>query len=95
MIPAFVATINPKTAGYLSCGFLKSVSSKERVKLSFFVVFNISIRRIFPENFIEIPQVVQKLCRISVPILAIFDNFHQFLGFFIFPCYKETNDISL
>ena len=41
-----------------SCGFWKSVSSKERVKPWFFVTFNIIIRQIFPENFIEIPQVV-------------------------------------
>ena len=39
-------------------GFSKNVSSKERV---FFVTFNIIISHIFPENFIEIPQVVQKI----------------------------------
>ena len=41
--------------------FSKNVSSKERVKPRFFVTFNIIIRHIFPENFIEINQVVQKL----------------------------------
>ena len=48
------------------------VSSKERVKPCFFVTFNIIISHIFPENFIEITQVV----------LAIFIDFHQFFGFF-------------
>ena len=62
------AAINPKrTSGVggqfdlLPCGFSKNVSSKERVKRWFFVTFNIIIRHIFPENFIKIPQVVQKL----------------------------------
>ena len=42
------------------CGFPKNVSSKERIKPWLFVTFNIIISHIFPENFIEIPQVVQK-----------------------------------
>ena len=41
-------------------GFSKNVSSKERVKCWFFVTFNI-ISHIIPENFIEIPQVIQKI----------------------------------
>ena len=45
----------------LSCGFLKNVSSKERVKRCFFFTFNIIIRHIFTENLTEITQVVQKL----------------------------------
>ena len=62
--------LNPKTArgggGGVNlilppCGFSKKVSSEEAVKPWFFVTFNIIIRYIFPENFIEIPQVVQKL----------------------------------
>ena len=31
---------------------------------------------IFPENFIEIPQVVQKIQRLSLSILAILSDFH-------------------
>ena len=42
-------------------GFSKNVSSKERVKPCFFVTFNIIKSHIFPENFIEDPQVVQKI----------------------------------
>ena len=62
--------LNTKAAGggqfdlpapLLPCGFSKNVSSKERVKPCFFVTFNIIIRHIFPENFIEIPRVVQKI----------------------------------
>ena len=41
--------------------FSKNVSSRERVKPWFFVTFNIIISYIFPENVIEIPQVVQKI----------------------------------
>ena len=43
------------------CGFSKNLFSKERVKPWFFVTFNIIISYIFPENFIETPQVVQNL----------------------------------
>ena len=41
--------------------FSKNVSSKEKVKPWFFVTFNIILRHIFPENFIEFPQFVQKI----------------------------------
>ena len=42
------------------CGFLKNVSSIERVEPWLFETFNIVLKHIFPENFIEFPQVVQK-----------------------------------
>ena len=81
------------------CGFSKSVFSKEREKPWFFVTFNIILRHIFPENFIEFPQVVQKIWRNSLSILA---NFHQFSSifwiFWIFWHYlltKKTNGVSL
>ena len=64
------------------CGFSKIVSSKQRVKPWFFETFKIIIRHILLENFLEIPQVVQKLWRISLSILAIFINFYQFFGYF-------------
>ena len=41
------------------CDFSKNVSSRERVKLWVFVTINVIISHFFPENFIEIPQVVQ------------------------------------
>ena len=62
-----------------TCGFLKSVSSKERVKPWFFVTFNIIISDIFPENFIGITQVVRKIWGISLSILA---KFHRFSSIF-------------
>ena len=43
------------------CGFSKNVSSRERVKPLLFMTFNIIISNIFPENFIEIIEVVQKI----------------------------------
>ena len=70
------------------CGFSKIVSSKKRVTPWFFVTFNIILRHIFPENFIEFPQVVQKIWRNSLSILA---NFHQFSSiFWIFWHYLVT-----
>ena len=68
LLPAMTA-FNPKAAGGgggrvnltppTPYGFLKNVSSRERVKSwGVFVTFNIIIMHIFPENFIEIPQVV-------------------------------------
>ena len=75
--------------------YLQNVSSKERAKTRFLVTFNIIISHIFLENFIEIPQVVQKILRISLSILAIFINFINFLNFLTFLCFKGTNDVSL
>ena len=66
----------------LPCGFSENVFSKGRVTLWFFVTFNIIISHIFPENSIEIPQVVQKIRKLSLSILAIFIKFHQFFGLF-------------
>ena len=45
----------------------------------FWVIFNIIISYIFPENFIEMQQVVQNLSKFPSAILAIFA---QFFGFF-------------
>ena len=39
----------------------KNVSSKKRVKPWFFMTFNIIISHMFRENFIEIPEVFQKI----------------------------------
>ena len=61
----------------------------------FFVTFNNILKHIFPENFIEFPQVVQKIWRNSLSILAIFINFLSFLDFLTLPYYKETNYVSL
>ena len=43
------------------CCFSKNVSSRESIKPWLFVTFDIIISRIFPENFIKIPPVVQKI----------------------------------
>ena len=48
-------------------------------KALFFVTFNIFIRHIFPENWIEIPQVVRRIWKFSSTILA---NFITFFFFF-------------
>ena len=53
------------------------------MKLLFFVSFNIIISGIFPENVIEIPQIVQKIWKFSLSILIIFDNFSGFFWGFL------------
>ena len=54
-----------------------SVSKMETLVLKGLII----ISPIFPENFIEIPQVVQKIWRFSPSILTIFTNFLDFLSF--------------
>ena len=61
----------------------------------FFVTFNITISHIFSENFIEVPQVAQKIRRFSPSILTIFTIFIDFSDILTFPCYKETNEASI
>ena len=46
--------------------FYRYFNLSRPVKPWFFVTFNIVISHIFPENFIDIPQVVQKIWRISL-----------------------------
>ena len=74
------------------CGFSKNMFSREGVKFCFFVTFNIIIGHIFPENFIKIPLIVQKIWRFTLSALTIFIDISDFLTF---PCYKETNDPSI
>ena len=57
------------------CGFSKNISFKERMKHWNFVTFIIIISYIFPENFIEIVLVVQKIH----VILSFFGFFWHFL----------------
>ena len=44
-----------------ACSFSENTSSRVRVKPWFFMTFNNFISHIFSENYIEIPQVVQKI----------------------------------
>ena len=57
-----LTNINSKMTGgqfERPCGFPKNVPFKENVKLFFLcVVFNIIISHIFPENLIEVSQVI-------------------------------------
>ena len=62
------------------------------VKFCFLVTINIIISYIFPENFIEIYQVSQKIWVFISLILIIFVNI---LDIFTFTCYKATNDVSI
>ena len=74
--------------------FSINVSSKERVKPCIFVTFSIIISHTYPENCIEITQVVQKIWRLSLSIVAIFIDFRHGFGFFDISFYKETNGVS-
>ena len=102
----WIRALNPKTAGGgqfdpppppspSHCGFSKNVSSIERVKPWVFVTFHIIISHMYPEHFIEITQVVQKLWRMSLSILAIFIDFYRFSGFSDISLLQKTNCVSL
>ena len=41
----------------------------------------LTLSHVFPENFIEILQVVQKILRFSLSIITIFVDFSDFLTF--------------
>ena len=73
-------------------GFSKNVFYRLKVKICLFVTVNIITSYNFPGNSIEIPQVVQKIWRFSSSILAVFI---KFLDFLTFPCYEESNDVSI
>ena len=51
----------PPLPSFLSCGFSKSAFFRGESEALFFMTFNIVISHIFPENCIEICQVVQKI----------------------------------
>ena len=63
------------------CGFFKNVFFRESVKPVFFVTFDIILSHIFPKNFIEIIQVVQKIWRFSPWILTFSLTFLIFWHF--------------
>ena len=88
--------VNPKEAERINLtspiGFSKNVSSGERMKPCFLLSFNKIMSHIFPEIFIKIPLVVQKIWRFSASILSISVTFSYFLTF---PCYNELNDVSI
>ena len=65
---------------------------RKRMKPWLLLTFNIIVGHIFPENFIIIPEIVQKIWNFSSSILTFFISFLDFLSF---PCCKETNDISI
>ena len=65
------------------CGFSRIWFSKERVRSWIIVNFNIIISYIFPENFIEIHQVFQKISRYFSSVVAIFWHFFGFFNIFL------------
>ena len=69
-----------------SFGFSENVFSRNRVKPCCFMTF---IGHMLFENFFEIPQVFQKIRRLSPSVLPMFINFSDFI---ILPYDKETND---
>ena len=81
--------INPKRLGEVISPvvFPKMCFSKKQRSPGFLGLFNIIISCIFRENFIAIPEAVQKLRRFCSSISTTFTNFSDFLTF---PCYKET-----
>ena len=63
------------------CALFKNLFSRERVQPCFLVTFNIIISHIFPDDFIEHPQVVHKISGFPPSILTIFIDFLDFLTF--------------
>ena len=59
MLP--LARMFPLAVMHTPRGFSKNLVSRKRVKPCYFVTFNIMASHIFPENFIEIIQVVQNI----------------------------------
>ena len=75
-------SINPKTTGVefdSHCGVFKTVFS--RLEVNPWFLWLLKLWHIFPENFIEIPQVIQKIWRFSLSILTNFINFLNFWHF--------------
>ena len=88
-----------------SCIFPKFAFSTERVKACVFLWLLI-LNHIFPENFMKVPQVVQKIWRFSRSILIFSSIFRVFWHFFVNKevvvtkevlqppcCYREINDV--
>ena len=73
----------------LSNGFSKLYRPK-RGWNPVFATFNITISHIFPENFIDIPQAVQKIWKIFLSVLAIFIDARQFFEFFDISLLQRT-----
>ena len=76
---------DPKTAGgcqfhHPPVVFRKMYFLKKGLKPWFIMIFNIILRHIFPGNFKEFLQVVQK---IGINSLSIFANFYQFSPIFL------------
>ena len=97
----WISFLNPKKAGGSiwppSLWFFRNCIFRGRVNTWFFVAFDI-ISYIYPENFIKVHQVVQKIWRFAFSILTIFANFSDFLTF---TCCKKnlwcqyiTDDVS-
>ena len=90
-----LARMFPPAVMHTPCGFSKNLFFREKVKPCCFVTFNIMVNHIFPENSIEITQVVQ----------IFFFNinyFYQFLGYFDISLLKRnwwrqhiTGDVSI
>ena len=91
-----IGVLNPKKAESvnltLTVVFPKICFSEIEWSPGFLGLFNIIVSDIFPENFIEIPHLVQKIRRFSSSILTIFVNVSDILTF---SCCKETNDVSI
>ena len=74
------------------CCFPKKLYFRVRVKPCFFVTFNIIVSHIFPENFVDVSHIAQRIRRFSPSILTIFIDFSDFLNF---SSRKETSDFSI
>ena len=80
------------------CGFSKTLFSQREGKILFFCKFLIIEKHIFPEIFIENPQVVWKICGHLSSILATFINLLDFSHFLLankLMNQRITDDVSI
>ena len=83
------------TSNWPPCGFYKNVSSRESVKLCFFVAFNIIISHIFSENFIEILEDI-KTFPANISYFHLFSSTFWIFGHFLVTKKQLlTDDVSI
>ena len=80
--------INPKTVKEKSIWpnslwFFQKCAFYRESETLIFVTFNVIIIHIFPENFVEIPQVFWTIWRLSPSILTIFVDTLHFFNIFL------------
>ena len=89
-----ISLFNPKKASGSILNplwFLQNYILYREDKAMVFVI----TRHIFPKNCIEVLQVIRKICRFSSSMFFFVTIFINILDFLTFPCWRQTNDVSI